>query len=615
MPFKIVDGNATRNSIALFFSDAVDPTAAQTPENYSILLAGVNPQHPTVAPYYDQVHRAVIITPPTPLNVGDWALVTATLPPGSTTIPLQVNGESPALKKEAKEATSAVEDAVAYPLLTEQVSFPIPSGGMPAGGAYGPAPSSGSVTAMVSKAVSDVLGWKANPADPKGFVGALSQSFDLANVEGHVEATWVPRGYAVQTDIGGGITGAQASLYTRAKAALDSAMPLLNGLYPLDPDADPEYVKALREMARSQMTEIVKELGTVGGPSVLRVNTYFQILLGPQNINFTNPSPINFDPDKVQGTLGTLRDTYGIYFQGNPFSNSIEDEQDITNFRIISDHLTSLLQSWISNGQFFILGLRNQPAFFGTQLVLLSRQFSVIGETVNEVRFALDSVFIGPSERQTLLLQFSDPTLTPAIFLEDLLREIEDFASDEGPRLLQDGGRISVANNILPVIKTYRHMVREAHKPTNARSLPDGYRTVRVQRTLDDLHDQLHELSRLAEAVTQQVPAPIEEPEFAVKSVYPPVVDASTLSSGQQNVPVVVTGVGFQHGAKINFGDPKSPAIVDPTSTSATVLIANLANALAKATAGAAYPVTVTNPDGETTPPLDPGIVVVSSSS
>src|SRR5205823_3892776 len=144
------------------------------------------------------------------------------------------------------------------------------------------------------------------------------------------------------------------------------------------------------------------------------------------------------------------------------------------------------------------------------------------------------------------------PTLTPAIFLEDLLREIEDFASDEGPRLLQDGGRISVANNILPVIKTYRHMVREAHKPTNARSLPDGYRTVRVQRTLDDLHDQLHELSRLAEAVTQQVPAPIEEPEFAVKSVYPPVVDASTLSSGQDNVPVVVTGVGFQHPAKIN---------------------------------------------------------------
>ena len=42
----------------------------------------------------------------------------------------------------------------------------------------------------------------------------------------------------------------------------------------------PEYVKALREMARSQMTEIVKELGTVGLPSILRIDTYFGILVG-----------------------------------------------------------------------------------------------------------------------------------------------------------------------------------------------------------------------------------------------------------------------------------------------------------------------------------------------
>jgi len=74
------------------------------------------------------------------------------------------------------------------------------------------------------------------------------------------------------------------------------------------------------------------------------------------------------------------------------------------------------LQSWISNGQFFVFGPPSQPAFYGTQLVLISRQFSVILETVNEVRFALDSVFIGPSERQTLLLNFSDGS--PSMFLE-----------------------------------------------------------------------------------------------------------------------------------------------------------------------------------------------------
>jgi len=251
--------------------------------------------------------------------------------------------------------------------------------------------------------------------------------------------------------------------------------------FPLDPEADEEYVKALREMARSQMSEIIKELGALGGPSVLRVNTYFQILLGQ------NQLPVTFDPDKVKGTLGSLRDTYGVSFTDNPFSNSIEDEQDITNFRVISDYMTSLLQSWLSNQAFFTL-VPGSQAFFGTQLVLISRQFSVIAETVNEVRFALDSVFIGPSERQTLLLQFA--TLPP-MFLEDILDEVENLAADEGPRLLRDGGRIAVGNNILPVVATLQNLVEQAHDPLNIDSLPDGFKTARVRNALDDLDDQV----------------------------------------------------------------------------------------------------------------------------
>ena len=84
---------------------------------------------------------------------------------------------------------------------------------------------------------------------------------------------------------------------------------------------------------------------------------------------------MQFDPDKVAGTLGKLRDTYGIYFNNNPFNNSVEDEQDITNFRVISDYMTSLMQSWIANRNFF-MSRTSAPAFFGTQLVLISRQFN-----------------------------------------------------------------------------------------------------------------------------------------------------------------------------------------------------------------------------------------------
>ena len=84
----------------------------------------------------------------------------------------------------------------------------------------------------------------------------------------------------MQTDLSGGITGAQASIYTRAADALDKCLPLFDGLYPLDSEAEAEDATALRELAKSQLGEIVKEFGAVGGPSVLRVDTYFQILLG-----------------------------------------------------------------------------------------------------------------------------------------------------------------------------------------------------------------------------------------------------------------------------------------------------------------------------------------------
>ena len=458
---------ATQSNLQLFFSDNLDTSQLNTgsgsdpnlASNYPVTQlpggASITPKTAT----YDPFNRATFLelAAAQQLEPGQWILikvnnVASEAGPiangGKNTFSTRVEGTgepSRRLRKEAKEVTESVEDVVAYPLLTEQVSFPTVTGGGPVGGGAVSVPSRAgmSLGQVATSAITDVLGWKSNSTDPKGFIGALTQAFTLQDIEGHVEATWVPRSYAVQTDIGGGITGAQASLYTRAKDALDKALPLLDGLYPLDPDADPEYVKALREMARSQMTEIVKELGTVGGPSILRVNTYFKILLGQQHISFNPPTQPEFDPDKVKGTLGELRDTYGIYFLNNPFSNSIEDEQDITNFRVISDYMTSLLQSWISNGKFFDLSSTDSN-FFGTQPVLLSRQFSVIGETVNEVRFTLDSVFIGPSERQTLLLQFAPQTNLPAMFLEDILREIEDFASGEGPRLLQDGGRISV---------------------------------------------------------------------------------------------------------------------------------------------------------------------------
>jgi hypothetical protein len=418
-------------------------------------------------------------------------------------------------KGKAARMTKDVEDAISYPILTQEIGYPPavttrpgPGAGFTTGGGAGQG-----LGQIASRAIGNALGWKPNSTDAKGFVGALTQSFSLTEVEGHVESKWNPRSYTVQTDLAGVISGAQASLYSRAKVAQDNCLPLLDSLYPLDPTADTEFVKALRDMAKSQIAEIVNQFGVVP-PSILRVNTYFRILMGANRFNFDNEPRVEADPDKVKGTLGSLRDTYGVYFlrnkKDNQFSNSVQDEQNITNFRMISDYMTSLLQSWLANGRYFQLSTTRLPAFLGTQLVLISRQLGVIAETVNEVRFALDSVFIGPNERQTLLLEFEHHRELPAMFLEDVLTEIESSVSDELPRLIQDGGRIGITNNLLPVVQTLMNMVQGAKDPRTTDPLPDGFSTARVRHALDDLSAQLTHLYSLGEQVGMQIPEPLE---------------------------------------------------------------------------------------------------------
>ena len=80
----------------------------------------------------------------------------------------------------------------------------------------------------VEAALREALGWRPRPNDPRSFSAALVQSFDRHEVDGHTESTWTPRTYAAQVTADlGAITGAQASVYSRARVALDAALPLL----------------------------------------------------------------------------------------------------------------------------------------------------------------------------------------------------------------------------------------------------------------------------------------------------------------------------------------------------------------------------------------------------
>jgi hypothetical protein len=98
------------------------------------------------------------------------------------------------------------------------------------------------------------------------------------------------------------------------------------------------------------------------------------------------------------------------------------------------------LNAWINSIQYFA-GLQSQ--FLGTQLVFISRQLGVISEVVDEVRFVLDSVFIGPAQRDTLQVVAQDPAgnQLPPIYLSDLLRWIQDYVGAEAQDVIQNAGK------------------------------------------------------------------------------------------------------------------------------------------------------------------------------
>jgi hypothetical protein len=406
-------------------------------------------------------------------------------------------------------ATTELND---FPFLTEEVDL---------GGRGAPAPPGGAAGAVgqtVERALREVLGWRPRASDPKGFQAALLQAFTAEEVAGHTEYHWNPRSYAVeiQADLGA-VTGAQASLYARAKAAVDQVLPLLDGLTALRVDFDPENVSAIRAIVRSQLTELVKELGVEGGPRVQRIDQLFQFLLG-DTLVAADPRARR-DPDLVGGSLGILRERFGLQrFR----INEIKEEETFSNFLIIVDHVVSLAESWDAQREFFVRGSTLVEPFLGTQLVLLSRDLEVIAESVHEVEFAMDSVFLGPSERQTLELRFPPGSASsavlgtgatvarssPPMFVSELLSWVERFATEEGRQLIDEGGKQGVAVAFRPTILLLQALIHDARvQPAGAQDptrMPDAYRRARVQRALTELEGQL----AAAAARVEQIRAP-----------------------------------------------------------------------------------------------------------
>jgi hypothetical protein len=375
----------------------------------------------------------------------------------------------------------SIDDIASYPILTSSVD-----GAMRALPSAPAAPGALPLQRMVEGALREVLGRTPKPKDPRSFVAALTQSFQIRKVDDIQEIEWTPKRYAGQTDLGGGITGGQASLYKRAKETLDHALKLLDGFSPLLPDPDEELVDAATAIVRTELKQLVGELALEGGPRIARVEGYFRSL---QDEVITDQQGNVI----AGGHLGYLRAQLGLVEEQ---VNTLEEEAQVTNYQMLEDYVQSLRDSW---NRFRDEWLGRD---LGTRLVLLERVLSVVAQTVEEVYAAMDSVFVEEAERQVASFQYTDRyDETYEMLVSELLAWVTTVASDEAPGLIQDGGRRGVAA-IVPTLSNLADLVSQFNQaiPIEPR-LPEGLRHPRVRQPLQELQSYLSQALRYSQDV------------------------------------------------------------------------------------------------------------------
>ena len=443
----------------------------------------------------------------------------------------QIAGSVGKIEGSVGKIAGVAEDAATYPILTKEVN------GYDGGGRNGDSPvgysAGSSPTRTAQETIRRVLGWRYRGHDTKGFLAALNRAFDLKDVEGHVEWDWKPQNYMVQADLGE-ITGAQASILTRAKVAVEHAQPLLEGLTPLREEADDDEMEAVRAIIRSALNELLREFGATRGPRVQRVDDYFDQLLG------SNPDPSS--PEKVGGHLGVLRLRFGLERER---VNTIAEEQNLTNALILVDYVITLKQTWDANRRYFNR-LRKTEPFLGTQLVLLSQALEVVAESVREAYDAMDSVFFGALERQTteIPLEVEGKKQLSPMTIAELLGWVEDFATAEARQLIQEAGKDGVVA-ARRTLRQLRDLVKAATpKPDEVAGNPAiGFHTNRVRRALEELQTQLVKAHQLAADVR---PAVLSE------------VQPSKLTIGRDPFELTLIGDGLNQDGKVFLRGPEA---------------------------------------------------------
>lgn len=371
------------------------------------------------------------------------------------------------------------------------------NGAAPSGGLGASAPA-GNAISLVDQQVRAVLGRTPSNGGVAATLAALDRCFQPVLQDGINTYAWNPQSYAVQSDIGAGVTGKQASIARLAASVGDEILPLVNGLTPLVPETavNPDEIAAAQSIFNDTWPAFVSELATDGAPRVTRARGLLSdavsqveslgILLGvitSQTIggvtkpvatlsDLTNFSALN------PGSWGTPQ-------RANVVTPA--DEENYTNFIIAGDRLTVLVQQFAS-----VYGTQ-LPDDRGTLVVLLQRSTDAVGEEARNLFDTLDSVYLGEDEREVIFVDQS-----AELSVEDVVSWAAGFPAQEAAPLLQDGGTLG-AQIVHERATQILYAVQQLSVRTN--SPPSGLAHPRVQVAIGQLQAALQSVQTYAQDV------------------------------------------------------------------------------------------------------------------
>jgi hypothetical protein len=247
------------------------------------------------------------------------------------------------------------------------------------------------------------------------------------------------------------IGGGQASICARVAGAAKEAIAHLAALRPMGADPDFKAIEELKSWIRGEFMELVGELSFSDGPSVLRVEEVFSMLLDQ---------------------MGTLQDL-------------MEDEEGVTSFPALADQMAALYRSW-----------NNMQQLFETQIGIVSKQLSLVTEAIENVRLTMDAASVGPEARRVMVLSFETAGLDyPSTPMDALLAAIQSFASDIAPRAISAGGGFALHNRVAPTAVEWCDLVRACLNEENSGGNRADIFTPQVTRSLSVLAGRLDEVA------------------------------------------------------------------------------------------------------------------------